>query len=127
MDIHQPEAFGAAQHQATPGMTITDVLADAPAIKEGSRPAVTRLMQGARANIIAFHFATGQELPDHQAAHPVTIQGLSGTLTLNCAGQDVILEPGRVVHLADHVVHAVTCQEGPAVLLLTMLTGQDAS
>lgn len=39
-----------------------------------SRPSATRLLQGDGANVIAFGFAPGQDLPDHKSAHPITVQ-----------------------------------------------------
>jgi quercetin dioxygenase-like cupin family protein len=119
-----------------------DVLALAPAPdpqRRNGRPSVKRLLQGDGANLIAFTFAPGQSLPEHTAAHPITVQCLSGTLTFTCEGQTTVLTPGTIVHCRPHVEHRVDCPAGPtgtasgaeaeaaasgSVLLLTMLTGE---
>lgn len=109
-------------------MNILQVLEDAPPAQPARpRPAVKRLLQGDGANLIVFTFSPGQSLPDHQAAHPIVVQCLSGSLDFGCDGEKVRLEPGTLIHLPDHVVHRVDCpadSEGEAVLLLSMLTGE---
>ena len=97
------------------------------------RPAVARVLQGAGANLILFAFAPGQSLPEHRAAHPITVQCLRGTLDFTWGGRTERLDPGTVVHLPAHVTHRVDRPdvdasnprdgEISAVLLLTMLTG----
>ncbi|HHU39358.1 MAG TPA: cupin domain-containing protein [Propionibacterium sp.] len=108
-------------------MTVLDLLDAAPAAREGTRPGVQRLLQGDGANVIAFTFTPGQSLPDHKAAHPITVQCLSGVLDFTCGDETVRLAPGVVAHLRDHVVHRVDCPpdaDPTNVLLLTMLTGE---
>ncbi|WP_051298187.1 cupin domain-containing protein [Brevibacterium album] len=122
-----------------PGAAVLDVLALAPAAdpeRRNGRPSVKRLLQADGANLIAFTFAPGQSLPEHTAAHPITVQCLSGLLTFTCEGETTVLTPGTVVHCRAHVEHRVDCPEepagsvqeggaaGPNVLLLTMLTGE---
>ena len=125
--LNTPETFGNPARQGGAGMTVIDLLEDAPAAKEGVRPGVQRLLQGDGANVIAFTFTAGQSLSDHKAAHPITVQCVSGVLDFTCEGRTVRLDPGVVVHVRDHVVHRVDCPagtDGTSVLLLTMLTGE---
>ncbi|GAA2095961.1 MULTISPECIES: cupin domain-containing protein [Brevibacterium] len=92
-----------------------DVLAAAPAPdpqRRNGRPSVKRLLQGDGANLIAFTFVPGQSLPEHTAAHPITVQCLSGTLTFTCEGQTTVLTPGTIVHCRAHVEHRVDCPAG---------------
>jgi len=109
-------------------MNVLPLLDAAPAPDPSRpRPAVKRLLQGDGANLIAFSFAPGQDLPDHQAAHPITVQCLEGELDFTSGEETVRLAPGVVVHLREHVVHRVECPAGAperSVLLLTMLTGE---
>lgn len=128
-----------------PSAAVLDVLAFAPAAdpeRRNGRPSVKRLLQADGANLIAFTFAPGQSLPEHTAAHPITVQCLSGLLTFTCEGEMNVLRPGLVIHCRAHVEHRVDCLEEPAgsgleggsaqeggpaavsVLLLTMLTGE---
>lgn len=91
------------------------------------RPAVARLLQGDGANLITFAFAPGQNLPDHRAAHPITVQCLEGELDFTCGEETVRLAPGTVIHLREQITHRVDCPaDAPerSVLLLTMLTGE---
>ncbi|MGD7000968.1 cupin domain-containing protein [Corynebacterium halotolerans] len=114
-----------------PAMTVLRALEDAPAPQPGKpRPAVTRLLQGDGANLIAFTFTPGQSLPDHRSAHPITVQCLAGSLDFGCNGETVQMSPGVVLHLPAQLTHRVDCPEdteGEAVLLLMMLTGERPS
>ncbi|MCF4007734.1 cupin domain-containing protein [Corynebacterium uropygiale] len=96
------------------------------------RPGVRRLLQADGGNLICFHFLPGQSLPDHRAAHPITVQCLRGTLVFTCEDEEITMEPGVVLHLPAYLIHRVDCpaDADPAeqhVLLLTMLTGEDAT
>lgn len=127
LPLHDPDTFGEASVRDGAGMTVLAVLDAAPAPRAGARPGVQRLLQGDGANVIAFTFTPGQALPDHRAAHPITVQGLSGVLDFTCGDRTVRLLPGVVVHLPGHVTHRVDCPaDAPStnVLLLTMLTGE---
>ncbi|MFI5504072.1 cupin domain-containing protein [Corynebacterium kutscheri] len=109
-------------------MAIIDVLSNAPAANpERKVPAVTRLLSGKGANLIAFNFAPGQRLADHKAAHPITVQCLTGTLDFSVAEETIRLHPGMIIHLEKLVVHRVDCPNDAAennILLLTMLTNE---
>lgn len=135
---NSPETFGASRHTmpvdagtqaAAPQMQVIDCLQETPAADPNrSRPGVQRLLSAERANVITFRFLPGQSLPDHKAAHPITVQCLSGLLEFVCEDRTVTLTAGRVIHLPAMVVHAVYCPEdAPAdnILLLTMLTGEE--
>ena len=126
--VNRPDTFGESALKDSDQMTALAVPDMTPAPDPArSRPSVIRLLQGDGANVISFGFAPGQDLPDHKAAHPITVQCLSGALDFTCGGETVRMAPGTVIHLREHVVHAVTCPAdapGDAVLLLTMLTGE---
>lgn len=127
--VHAPEDSREADTRSPEPMTILPVTGLAPAPNPARpRPAVSRLLQGDGANLITFTFAPGQNLPDHQAAHPITVQCVSGILDFGCGGETVRLTPGTVIHLREHIVHRVDCPtdapDEANVLLLTMLTGE---
>lgn len=109
-------------------MTVLELLADAPAPDPSRpRPAVARLLQGDGANLIAFTFRPGQNLPDHRSAHPITVQCVEGALDFGCGDETVRLTAGTVIHLREKVTHRVDCPaDAPErnILLLTMLTGE---
>lgn len=108
-------------------MTPMDILAEAPpAADDRTAPVAKRLIQADGGSIIAFTFAPGQSMSEHQAAHPITVQCLRGQLSFTAGDQTVSLEPGVVIHVPARLPHEVTCPpitNGPSILLLTMLTG----
>lgn len=125
-----PEATSQAQAEVTgePTTTTINVLQQAPAADPNrSSPVAQRLVQADGGNIIAFTFTAGQSMPEHQAAHPITVQCLSGHLEFTVEGETVPMAPGVVIHLAARVPHEVACPVNvrqDSVLLLTMLTGE---
>lgn len=118
------------QHDdGTSAATTVNVLQQAPAADPNrSSPVAQRLVQADGGNLIAFSFAPGQSMPEHQAAHPIIVQCLSGYLDFTVEGETVPMEPGVVLHLAARVPHDVACPvnvtSDTSVLLLTMLTGE---
>ncbi|MDO4928420.1 MAG: cupin domain-containing protein [Corynebacterium sp.] len=133
---HTPETFGQAHRKQdttdlSPQLQIVDCLSAAPAPKpEVARPSVQRLYSGDGANIIVFNFAPGQQLPTHKAAHPITVQALSGLLDFSCGEQKVRMLPGLILHVPAYVLHEVSCPANAPtenILLLTMLTGEPGS
>ncbi|MFC3851007.1 cupin domain-containing protein [Corynebacterium hansenii] len=104
---------------ATPE-TLIDVPGAAPAAKDGDFPAATRLLTADGATIVAFRFAKGQRLDDHHAPHPLTAQVIEGSLTFTVEDRDHLLEPGRVLHVPEGVVHSVHAGDRDAVLLLLL-------
>lgn len=129
LPVNRPEVFGDADStdDADRATRIDTVNAVEPK-PGGARPAVKRMLQGDGANLIVFNFCPGQALPDHKAAHPITVQCVSGSLEFECGDDRFPLQPGEVVHLRAYVPHAVYCPDDASeegnVLLLSMLTGE---
>src|SRR5690625_4088121 len=93
-----------------PAPTTVSVLQEAaPARPERKAPAAKRSVQAEGGNVIAFTFAPGQSMPEHQAAHPITVQCLSGHLDFTVGEEVISLDPGVVVHLPARVPHGVEC------------------
>lgn len=129
LPTNSPDTFGTASHSGAATLTALDLLDLAPDTDpQRSRPGVQRVLSAAGANLILFSFAPGQCLPDHKAAHPITVQVLRGELRFGCGEDSITLSPGKIVHLPAYEVHNVeaavndTSDSTPAVLLLTMLT-----
>ena len=121
-----PKAFGPAETDPNADITIMRP-GDAPEPRTGTPPAIRRKLEGDVANLIVMTFTPGQVLRSHTAAHPITVQTLSGSLILTTDDGDISLTPGTVVHLRSMVVHEVSCPhdaEDTNILLLTMLTGE---
>ena len=122
LPINDAATFGAASHDSA-ALTTLNLLDETPKPSPSRpRPAVKRVLSADGANLILFSFLPGQLLPDHKAAHPITVQVLQGAVTFSCGDEEHVLVPGRIVHLPAYVPHAVSCSDQPALMLLTMLT-----
>ena len=122
LPINDATTFGDVSFNGA-ALTTLNLFAEAPEPHPTRpRPAVKRVLSADGANLILFSFLTGQDLPDHKAAHPITVQVLQGSVTFKCGEHGHVLTPGRIVHLPAYVPHAVTCSEEPALMLLTLLT-----
>lgn len=87
------------------------------------KPRAQNVMKAPDAHLVAFEFAAGQELHEHQAHHPVLIQALAGHLRLSHDGGSFELRPGDVLHLPAMLRHEVVALED-STLTVTMLLGQ---
>lgn len=64
-----------------------------------------------------FAFQPGGSLPEHRASGTVTIQAVSGQISVKCTSEEWALVPGQVLRLAPGVVHAVTSDETSVMLV----------
>lgn len=105
-DQQTPDHLPPKQLIPDDALTVVDVLGADGAVPDPSRDrgTVKRLLTGDGANLITFSFAPGQSWPDHQAAHPITVQCLGGTLDFTVGERTVRLDPGVVVHLKERVL-----------------------
>jgi quercetin dioxygenase-like cupin family protein len=70
--------------------------------------------------VVHFSFAPGQQLSDHTAPMPVTLEVVEGEATITL-GDDVIEgRPGTWLHMPANTPHSVVART-PLVLLLTLL------
>ena len=130
LPTNSPDTFGAASHSGEDSvMSALNLLDIAPDTDpHRPRPGVQRVLSADGANLILFSFAPGQSLPNHKAAHPITVQALRGELNFSYGSETIPLTPGSIVHLPAYEVHKVEAAAAdsgtstPAILLLTMLT-----
>ena len=87
---------------------------------EPGRITTSRILKAAGARVVLLAMDGAQELTEHTAAVPITIQLLSGRATISAEGATVELRPGGLVHIHTRVPHAVVAAE-PSHLLLTLL------
>lgn len=118
MNINEPSTFGAVELSGGSGMVSID---QAPPPGDRKTPSVRRVFEGTGCNIILFRFCAGQRLKEHKAAHPITVQALSGEVHFAWEGQQAVLRPGSMLHLPAMVPHEVWA-EADAVMALFMHT-----
>lgn len=102
-----------------------DPLAEAPPARAGDHPAALRLGTFDGAAVVVMRFAAGQRLDTHRAPHAITVQALDGALGFRVGDESGRLEPGRLVYVRAGVPHSVRAEQ-PAVMLLTLHTGDEA-
>ncbi len=117
----------AATHDPSPAPeTFIDVIAAAPAAKDGEFPAAERVLTADGATIVVFTFAKGQRLDDHHAPHPLTVQVVEGCLKFTVEDREYHLKPGRVLHVPEGTMHSVEADHKDAVFLLMLSTAPSA-
>lgn len=73
---------------------------------------------------VIFAFDAGQELTEHTARRPATLQVLSGTGTVRLGPDELEARPGTWAYMPAGLVHAIRA-ESPLTLLLTLLPKED--
>lgn len=127
LPTNDENTFGTADTRSDGALTELDLLSyDLPPHPTRPRPGVKRVLQADGVNLILFRFLPGQSLPDHQAAHPITVQVLTGAVDFTYGEQVVRLSPGRIVHLPGLAPHRVDCPADgeDTTMLLMMHTGE---
>ncbi len=77
------------------------------------------LFQDDSLKVILFGFQPGQELSEHTASVPATLQFLSGTATLRLGDDTKPAQQGTWVHLPAHLSHSIKA-ETETLMLLTL-------
>lgn len=72
------------------------------------------------ARVVLFSFAAGQQLSDHTAAVPVTLEIVEGEATITLADDVVEGRAGTWVHMPANLSHSVVART-PLTMLLTLL------
>jgi len=70
--------------------------------------------------VVHFSFAVGQQLSDHTAPMPVTLEVVEGEATITLDDDVVEGRPGTWIHMPGNTPHSVVART-PLVLLLTLL------
>ncbi len=84
--------------------------------RTGTRNAITLVKEPAL-RVVLTVLRQGAKLHEHQAARPVTLEVLSGSLSVRAAGQTLQLTPGDLVAFESAVEHDVEAIEESAFLL----------
>jgi quercetin dioxygenase-like cupin family protein len=80
----------------------------------------TALVRSADFEVMRLVLASGKSVPEHHVPGEFTVQCLEGTVEVQAHGQQIVLEPGRLVYLAGNEPYALHALED-ASLLVTML------
>ena len=72
--------------------------------------------------VVLFGFAAGEELSEHTASRPATIQVLSGAFDITLDGEQVDAPAGTLVHMAAGLRHALRAREASRMLLTLLPT-----
>ena len=70
--------------------------------------------------VVLFSFAAGQQLSDHTAAVPVTMEVVEGDAEIGVDDETIEAPAGTWLHLAANTPHSVVART-PVTLLLTLL------
>lgn len=100
---------------------LEDVAAEMDMPKDGTLSRV--LAKHGPVRLVAFAFDAGQELTEHTASVPVVVQVVSGSLTVEVAGEQHRLTPLSWMLLDAGEPHSVYADE-PSKMLLTMIRSQ---
>lgn len=102
--------------------THIEALADEVAIPENGTLSRT-VHRDDQIKVVLFAFDAGEELTEHTAAVPVTIQVIVGSLELTADARTVTVRPGTWTWLPANMPHSVRASER-AVMLLTLLASE---
>lgn len=80
------------------------------------------LFKDERLRLVGFAFDQGQELTDHTAGVPATIQVVTGRFALTLGDDQQEIGPNSWVHIPAGLTHALRALE-PSVMVLTLLRG----
>ena len=97
---------------------LEDVAAEIEIPKDGTLSRV--LVKDNPVRLVAFAFDAGQELTEHTASVPVVVQVISGSLTIEVAGERHRLTPSSWMLLGAGEPHSVYADE-PTKMLLSMI------
>jgi quercetin dioxygenase-like cupin family protein len=92
-----------------------------PTWRSGDRNAVT-LTKDAALRLVLVAMKAGARLHEHQAAGPITVQAISGSVRLSAGGQTLTLEPGHVAALESALEHEVEALQESAILVTLVRT-----
>ena len=101
--------------------TVVDSLTKAVEIPKDGTLSRT-IHQDHQIKVVLFGFAGGQELSQHTASVPVTVQIVQGEARFTVDGEEKELSAGSWIYMEANVPHAVYAKSD-MVMVLTMITG----
>jgi quercetin dioxygenase-like cupin family protein len=111
---HPEERFGPPQHLIDWEAAARELAAEPP--HANGRRQKTLYRHGPM-SVALFLFDAGAKFPEHRAEGVVTLQALSGRLTIQAEGEHHELAVGRMLVLAPLVKHSVAAEEASRMLL----------
>ena len=98
--------------------TIIDIRA--PVETPGDGIVSRAIHSDADVRVVLFSFAAGQQLSDHTASMPATIEIVEGEADITLGDESVQGKPGTWIHMPADTNHSVTAQT-PLTMLLTLI------
>lgn len=117
--VQPKERFGAPENVINLQKAIRELRAEATATRQGHRQIT--LNHYGPVTLVLFAFQEGGSLNDHKAAGVVTIQALTGELTVRSEDGEYKLLPNMMVVFAPNVHHSVLAVQASAMLLSVCL------
>ena len=88
------------------------------------KPRAQNVLTAEAAHVVAFEFAAGQELHEHQAHHAILVQCLAGHVRFEVGDAVHDLRPGDLLHLPPKVPHAVQALVSSTMTVTMLVAGQ---
>ncbi|MFM9379007.1 cupin domain-containing protein [Gordonia sp. VNK21] len=95
-------------------------LAEPNTEETGDRPKVKVIHRGETETVIRLAFRAGQEMPDHQAAHPIVVLGQQGDVDFTVEGVTNPLSPGTAIRVDARVKHHLRAQTDGTLTLIVV-------
>jgi len=121
MDLETHEQHPAPVRLTDPRAVLPDLLAS-PEVQRTGRTAHTLLKEGPL-RVVLVALRSGGDIQEHTAGGPVTIQALTGAVTVTAAGASHDLAAGDILALPAGLPHAVRAREASGLLLTVVLAG----
>lgn len=91
---------------------------------EGPKPAIKVMVNNGSVKEIRILFSKRQEMKEHKAPYPITVQVLKGEIEFNTEGQSYVLTEGMLIALDASVPHSLHGNEDSIVRLSLNLNDQ---
>lgn len=113
-----------SSHEISADVLLLDIDQEAAGVMDAARVAgvghaAKTLVKDGPLRLIILGFKAGSSLREHRTEGPLSIQVISGTVSLETTGGSQALEPGKTLVLGASIAHSVEAKSD-AVLLLTI-------
>lgn len=75
------------------------------------------IIKTAKSNITLFCLAAGTEISDHTATREGFVHVIEGNGIFNLAGEEIAMQPGTIIPMAENAVHSLRADENTSFVL----------